>query len=189
MTTVSGNNNFIINAANNYFNGLQIQMPPIPPELVEKIHIFQPDLFGSRIESSPVNDILTFVKESLSKPIEPYVLFGHAGHGFKSKALHYYCVTNNVALFYQLYIGLEEGEEDSVSRIDSTFYGIELLLNSIEESRKKGLLPQDQKLYVVESDFYVHGWGWVKGYPGEIDSAIWNSAEPITLSASYSIPS
>nr|MBA2727677.1 hypothetical protein [Parachlamydiaceae bacterium] len=49
-------------------------------------------------------------------------------------------------------------------------------------------VPAGQRLFVVESDFYGRGWGWIKDYPGKIDPSEWHTKEPVALAALYDIP-
>lgn len=168
-----------------YFDALQIDMPPIPPHLVEKMQNFHADFFGTRPDAPPLNEVLAFVQEAVTAPQEDYLLMGIGGHGVKSLAMHYYCATDKVALFYQLYFGIPEFEDARAqqNRLNAAFYAIELILEAVDEKHGEGLIPKGQRLLILESDFYGQGWGWIKGYPGFIESTAWHNETPVTLSA------
>jgi hypothetical protein len=58
--------------------------------------------------------------------------------------------------------------------VDATFYGIESLLESM-----KNYDTQDKRLFVVQSEYYGQGWGWIEGFPDKIHAKDWKHGPPI----------
>lgn len=173
-----------IDQARMYFESLQLEFPAIPFELTSHIQALKPDLFGSRRDAQSIYDCMSFVHEVLTQRVSPFILFGHGGYGVSSSAIHYYAVTDHLALLFQLSYGDPTADEEVCrNRINAAFYGIALLFKSIDDAVKKDLIANGKRLLVVDSDFYGRGWGWIDGTPGKIDPKAWHNDEPILLSA------
>jgi hypothetical protein len=173
-----------------YLQKLGLKMPPIPSKLEGHLKKLKPDLFGTHSEVTPVYDINAYVKEALYTPTPSYVLFGLGGHGILTQAMHYYCVTDKIAVFYQLSFGMPTLDpEFAKNRVNAAFYGVNLLFHELDKSHQIDLIPIGRRLLVVESDYYGRGWGWIDGFPGAIDPNKWNTQDPIILSALNAIPS
>lgn len=174
--------------AQEYFREEKIDLPHIPPDEKAKIVAYQKGVYGSKIEPQSVYDIEAYVNEVLTKPTADFVIFGLAGHGVKSRGMHYYAVKENIALFIQLGYGGSSMDEAARDRINGIFHAIGYLFEAVEEAKNAGLLPQERRLLVVESDFYGQGWQWIDGLPGKIDPAEWKTDQPVILDALADIP-
>ena len=168
-----------------YFQDLKIDTLYIPMAYQKRIRVIQPDLFGTRSCPFPLYDIEAYVKEALTKPQDAYLLLGYDGHGVASRGIHYYLVTDELALFVQrIYGSVVDDEEFDRSEINTAFLIIKRLFESIQEVKKKHVLGEGRRLFVVDSDFYGKGWGWIDGYPGKIEESSWHperSVLPVIL--------
>lgn len=162
-----------LDAARKYFESVQLEMPFIHQEEKRKIiHITDAgEVFGSKTPLKNLYDINTFVGEVLSKPISDYVVMGLAGHGVKSRAIHYYAVKEHLALFVQI------NEQESRDAIDGTFHAIQYIFEALEAKNKA--LPEGKRLLIIQSDFYASGYGWIQGQPGKIDETTWKTEDPL----------
>ena len=174
--------------AQEYFKKEALDLPHIPLEERPKIVAYQEGVYGSKIDPRNVYDIEAYVKEVLSKPTDDFVIFGLAGHGVKSRGMHYYAVKKNIALFIQLGYGGSSIDEATRDRINGILHSVGYLFDKIELAKKDNLIPEDRRLLVVESDFYGHGWQWVDGQPGEVDPKTWQSQGTVILDALMDIP-
>ena len=88
-----------------------------------------------------------------------YVLFGFSGYGFASHALHYYTVSEHLALFFQLsFANVFDDQESQRDRINGVLLSAKLFYEEID----KALIPKGKRLLVVVSDFHPSGWGWLE---------------------------
>lgn len=177
----------VITAADNYFKSQHLELPFIPSGMRNKLMQLQLDLFGTR-ETETIYDVNYFIAELLTGDVNNYVLFGFGGHGISSRAMHYYAVNEHLAVFYQLDFGnVFRDEEASADRVLGMFYTIPLIFNEIEKSSSAGLIPEGQRLLIVQSDFYGSGWGWIEGRQEKINEKAWHAYENV-LFALASIP-
>ncbi|HEV8051538.1 MAG TPA: hypothetical protein VGP47_03520 [Parachlamydiaceae bacterium] len=175
--------------AQEYFKQEEINFPYISESDKSKLLSISQDIFGTYPQPpAPLYDLERYVKEALSNPRE-YVLFGNDGHGFESRGMHYYAVKKHVAIFVQVSAGVSQDPNLVHEKINAIFHGIALILESIEDAEKQNLIPDGQRLLIVNSDFYGNGWEWITGNPGEIDQAEWKTESPVLLSALMDIPS
>jgi hypothetical protein len=176
--------------AQEFFKEEHLDFPYVSQEETSRIKPIQDNVFGSKLDPKPLYDISAYVQEFLSQPVEDYVMLGFAGHGACSRGIHYYAVKGNIAVFIQLsydsaaIVDLESARE----RIEGIFQSLGYLFDSVNTAKEKGLIPEQKRLLIVESDFYGSGWGWIDGRPGEIDKAKWHTDKPVLLSALQDIP-
>jgi hypothetical protein len=171
-----------------FFKDKKLDVPFILKKEKGKIDEVQPEVFGTRDCPTTIYDLNSFLEEVLSSKVEDYVLFGAGGHGVSSRAIHYYAVYQHLALFIQLGDGIYKDESEKRDRINGTFYAIEYLYDAIAAADKNGLIPDGQRLLVIDSDFYGRGWEWIHENQGSIDPQTWNAEEGM-LQAMLAIPS
>jgi len=176
--------------AQEYFDAEHLELPFIHSSEKPKIKTIQASIFGSKNDPMNPYDLEAYIKETVSAPVEDYVIFGFAGHGVNSRGMHYYAVKGNLALFIQLAYGgvAIRDENEARNRINAIFHLIPMFFEAIEEANKNELIQKDRRLLVVESDFYGKGWGWIDGYPGKIDEKEWHTEDPTLISALNDIP-
>ncbi len=81
-----------------FFNHMGVTMPYVPESETERMHVIEQDaIFGTRDTNNRLYDIDAFVKEFLTEQPGKYVLIGT-----DKEELHYYVVTDKLALFVQL---------------------------------------------------------------------------------------
>lgn len=172
-----------IEVAESYFKQMGLDFPYIPAEEKTKVRALQKELFSSDANRRSPYDLNQRIQEILAQRQENYVTFGLDGHGASSLAMHYYVVKDNLALFIQLAYGGAEplDVEDERERINGAFCTAELFLKAIEEANKRHSISEGKRLFIVESDFYSHGWGWgwVDGYPEKIDEKQWHTGPSV----------
>ncbi len=162
-----------IHEAESYFQQLQLRMPFVPTNEKEKIKQLQPGLFSSRDDVGAIYDLEPLLQEALSKKVSNYVLFGMAGRGISSNAMHYYAVSDHLLLFIQADFGNAFRSEQEVhTHVNAMLTTAKMFFERLEKA--KGL-EADKRLVIVDSDFRGKGWGWIKGFPGKIDSDTWHS--------------
>ncbi len=170
--------------AENYFKRENLDFPYVAKADEDKFVKISEDIFGT-LDSLPAHlyNIEAYLKEALSSN-QDYVLFGM--DKLSTLGMHYYTVKEHVAIFIQL--NADPRLEDLQDRINGIFYGVSLILEKIETAKNNNLIPKDSRLFIFDSDFYGHGWGWIKGCPGEIDKNLWHVENPILMSALNDIP-
>jgi len=107
-----------------------------------------------------------FVQEAAEGRAEDYVLFGHAGHGSNSWAIHFYTVLRPLALFVQIgYGGAYMDRDLSVARLETSFAQAGELIAAAQA----GKIDPSPRLLVVASDLTGGRWAWQS--PGDPGSA------------------
>lgn len=188
IITVSKENVNVLTTAKNYFKAQHLDFPFIPESYKQKLKLLQPDVFGTREINTSIYDIHNFISEIFSSSIEDYVLFGFGGHGFCSRAIHYYFVNKNLACFYQLGLdSIYHDEEAAKDHIDGLFSSIPLLINKTSKANEFNLIPYGRRLLFVHSDFYSGGWCWIEKGQERIDENNWHANENF-IQALISIP-
>lgn len=180
----------IIDIAKEVFEEKGVAFPVIPEALKGSLKQISEHLFGTREDKVEAYNIEGFIDEIVSEEVKDYILLGFVEEEGCSWAVHYYIVEGPLAVFVQLkWNGCDEGNDEDVKRIiEGTFMGVEVLLESIRETKKKGLVEEGKRLVVVESNRIGSGWTWVTGLPHYVDLDKWNAEEPIYLGAVLSIP-
>jgi hypothetical protein len=119
-----------------------IRPPYIPPGLEVRE---APDLYNME----------SYVNRA-TQPRE-FVRIGLAGDGLGSSAIHYYCVTEKVAIFFQLSTSPLFDDEANSRRIDGNF----ALIKTVFEWANNADIPPGKRLVVVVSDLKgENGWGF-----------------------------
>ncbi len=176
-------------AAEAFFKGEHLDIPYIPVQAKNNMKTIQPNVFGTRKDTPSLYDLDAFVREVLTKKVDDYVMLGFAGHGVSSRFMHYYTVTNHLAIFFQLSCGNIDRDKKAIrERIDGVFHSAELLFESMDEVDQEKLAEKGDRLLIVESDINGHGWGWVKGTPGKLEKNTWYESKMPYIEAMNAIP-
>ncbi len=162
-----------------------LSLPFIPEHKDKKLLKYGPCLYGSRDLDIRPFEVHGFIEEAISTSREPYFLLGVDGYGVENWALHYYVLHDNVAVPLQLkYPSAFSDEVFLRERINGMFHGSKLLFLALDDAKKQGKLGSpEQKLVILESDFYGKGWGWVNGQVEAIPEQDWHSEGPILFDA------
>ncbi|WP_257295164.1 hypothetical protein [Endozoicomonas sp. YOMI1] len=80
---------------------LGVPFPPVPKALTEQLMPLSECAFGSCLTDIPLYNLEAHLDQLLKQWPSDYVMYGLSGHGFNSRALHYYLVTDQCALFIQ----------------------------------------------------------------------------------------
>ena len=138
--------------AQQQFGAEGLPFPPIPPELVGQGRQLGPWLFGTRPGTPSLYNLDWFVEEIAEQPAD-FLLFGHAGHGANSWAMHYYLVRGPLALFLQCaWGGAYMDRAKTTQALAHRLALAEQLIQAVEAARLTG------RLVVVYSDFYGARW-------------------------------
>ncbi len=152
-------NNSAVEEAKTLFTEEGLSFPYIPEEMIASVQKLKPWIFGTRLDAPSPYQIAKFVQEIETKSVENYLIFGHAGYGTNSWAMHYYLVENSLALFIQTaWGGIYTENETAIPNIAYRFTEAEKLIKIVEAKEKQGKIASSQRLIVVVSDFYNSGW-------------------------------
>ena len=171
----SGLDSAALEEARCLFSAEGLRFPPIPPDLAPRVGVLAPWVFGTRALTRSLYGMEWFVQEAESQPVEDYLLFGHAGHGINSWAMHYYLVRDPLMLFLQLgWSGAEMDRDDTTRRIAVAWARAETLIRAVEEAQHTGRWDDTQHLFVVASDFSGSRWARRQTRRSEGDSSAWH---------------
>jgi hypothetical protein len=150
-------NNSALEEAKTLFTKEGLSFPYIPEEMIPQVKKLHSWIFGTREDTPSPYQIAKFVEEIDTKPVENYLIFGHAGYGTNSWAMHYFLVKDNLALFTQTsWGGIYTDNETAIKTMTDRFIKAEKLSKIF--ATKKALLTAEKLLIVVISDFYGSGW-------------------------------
>ena len=181
--------NAALSIAGQYFNEQRLSLPFIPESQKDNIKCLDPGVFGSKEFDKSPYDLPYFLKMALSEKVSQYVLFGFAGHGISSHAMHYFAVSDHLALFFQKGFGnIQRDRDDERFKVNGVFESARLFFQFMNEAVKNGKVPEGRRLFVVISDFHPDGcgWGWIDGTPGKVNER-WESTDDF-LKALGAIP-
>ena len=171
----------VVNSAKQLFKEKGLFFPRVYSSIGKPLMQITPTLYSSRVAINNPLDIEAVIDEVLSRDVEDYLLMG-----FDKDMLYYYFVYGQLAIFIQRMV---DTKEETLKGIQASIMGSEVLLQTMKEAEKEGLLEDlDKRLIVIESKDLDTGWTWVEGHPRYIDIDKWNSDEPIYLNATLSIP-
>ena len=125
---------------------LGIPFPPIPKTLSEYLMPLSEVAFGSCQTNAPLYNLETHLDHLLNQWPSDYVMYGLSGHGFNSRALHYYLVTDQCALFIQRSLPVLPPSSFQPAQFS------QLMQQSIELSCHPALDSSHSQLIVVDSD-------------------------------------
>ena len=173
-----------MDAAKAFFKEERLLMPVIPETLQPDIKELGAGVFGTEwAKGKPLYDIYPFVQETMRDPHAQFLVFGQAGHGVNSWAMHYYLVHGPIALFIQLpYGGVYMSREASVGAITGAWGLLKDLLKAVDEME----VNAEERLYIVESMLSGCRWAW--GERGDVvPEGAWKTQQPTFYNALRSI--
>ncbi|WP_299734880.1 hypothetical protein [uncultured Endozoicomonas sp.] len=140
----------------------EMPLPPIPREMSDKLCcISNSQYYSNRTDIPSPWRIQWFMEEFMSKPVEDYLVVGYAGHGVESYALHYYLVTSNLAVFFQIaaetpYRGIPAENSDILEKQYRLISSLEI---AIEQAKLSGLFDETSRLVISKPLFMMPRWG------------------------------
>jgi hypothetical protein len=130
----------------------------VPREFLEAMRVLEPGLFGTVTDAPWPWDLPAWLEGVRAGTIGDGVVFGHAGHGVNSWAMHYYLVHGPLALLVQLlWGGAYTDHAAAAARIGLAFEACARLILADGLQR----LPPRPRLVVVESDLHGRQVGWL----------------------------
>lgn len=145
--------------AQQVFGAAGLPCPYVPTEMRGQVARLEEWVYGTRADTSSLYDLGWFVREVGATPVQDYVLFGQAGHGLNSRAMHYYLVRGRLALFLQLaWNGAYENHAEATQVVSERFAQAEALSQAVETAQHQGRFDPTERLIVVASDFYGSSW-------------------------------
>lgn len=158
-----------------------LPFPPIPDDLAPHVDEIRPWVYGTRADIPDLYRFELFVTEVEDEDVPDYVVFGHAGHGFNSWAIHYYAVHGSLALLLQLpYGGAQMDNRQMAEDMAPVFAAAGDLIWGVEEATAAGReLPG--RLTVAGSGFYGSRWTWLEGTGEERqpDQIAWHESSSV----------
>ncbi len=125
-----------LNKARNQFTEAGLPLPPIPEQFANEIVEVREWTYGTREEGPSIYEIRDYVSEFLDAPPEPYLLFGHAGHGLNSYAIHYHLVVDGLGVFCQIgWGGVYMDHNSATQNVKLTFRLLEQLAEHLDSLR------------------------------------------------------
>lgn len=179
-----------LSLARQFFDSQQLNFPFVPEDQKEQIQYLDPGVFGTEEVDSSLYDLPKYLKSALSEKVHNFVVFGFAGHGIGSHAMHYYAVNDHLALFFQKGFGnVGRDPDDERFNVNGLFESAKHFFKYMNEAVEADKIPEGKRLFVVISDFYPEGsgWGWVQGTPGEVFEEDWSNTHDF-LKAMGAIP-
>lgn len=154
----------VISEVQQIFTAEGLPFPPIPDEMRPAFVEVEDDVWGTRLRIPWLYDIRTYVEEVATKPVEDYVLLGHAGHGIQSYAMHYYLVRGPLAMFLQIgWSGAYTDKDKATETMSLRFTQANELILAVEAAQNKGAFRPDERLIVRDSEFYGGVWTRIYG--------------------------
>lgn len=145
--------------AQQLFSAAGLPCPYVPTEMRAQVARLEEWVYGTRADTSSLYDLGWFVREVGTTPVKDYVLFGQAGHGLNSWAMHYYLVHGRLALFLQLaWGGAYESSAETTQTVSEHLAQAEALSHAVDIAQQQGRFDPAERLIVIASDFYGSSW-------------------------------
>ncbi|WP_257263269.1 hypothetical protein [Endozoicomonas sp. ONNA2] len=152
---------------------LGVPFPPLPKALTEQLVPLSEYAFGSCLTKIPLYNLEAHLDQLLNQWPSDYVMYGSSGHGFNSRALHYYLVTDRCALFIQRSMPVLSPASFQPGQF------AHLMQQTIELSCHPALDSWQDQLVVVDSDILFGRIGRYRdgqlSWQYEVDNAIENT--------------
>ncbi|MBO9479923.1 hypothetical protein [Salinisphaera sp. G21_0] len=123
-----------------------VPFPPVPKALSEYLMPLSDYAFGSCLTEIPLYHLEAHLEQLLKQWPSDYVMYGLSGHGFNSRAVHYYLVTDRCALFVQRSMPVLSSSALQPGQLTH------LMQQTIELSCHPALDSCEDQLVVVDSD-------------------------------------
>jgi len=145
------------------FETEKLPFPPVPPELCAALSAHDRTLFSTRPLTVRPYTLNHFLAEVAAKPDLPaYALIGFDGHGINSWGVHYYLVSDGLALFIQLpWGGAYLDPEAARKEITGLFEWAAMLQAKLQAACKQGRIAPGRRLQVAATRFGEPGWRWL----------------------------
>ncbi|WP_163371524.1 hypothetical protein [Endozoicomonas acroporae] len=149
---------------------LGVPFPPVPKALSEHLMPLSDYAFGSCLTEIPLYYLEAHLEPLLNQWPSDYVMYGLSGHGFNSRAVHYYLVTDRCALFIQRSLPVLSSSAFQPGQFTH------LMQRTIELSCHPALDSCEDQLVVVDSDILYGRIGRYQNgqlnWQHDVDSAI-----------------
>ena len=152
-----------LGAARALYQGEGLDLPAIPVDLAASLRQIDATAYATRDLDWTLYDFGHFVNELQSgKAVEPYVAFGLAGHGLTQQAAHYYAVTSQCAVLFQMRWGtiMDRPEQDR-ARHNAMLSIAQRLQAAAHALARSGKLPAGQRMVVADSSLHGARWAWL----------------------------
>ncbi len=174
------------------FDGYGLPFPEVPEALVDDLGWVAEQIYSTRPDRPAPYHLAKYVEEVGTQMVADYVLVGRDGRGINSHAMHYYCVQGATALFLQLAWGgvYSEDTPERAAAMAVMYATAEDLRNAAEAARVAGVLAPNERLVVIQSDFYGSRWRRLNGrerLQAFADPAAWQEADDAVLDALKSL--
>jgi hypothetical protein len=141
-----------------------LALPSVPAEMRNRIARIEDWVYGTRPDVPSLYDLGWFVREVGMASVADYVMFGHAGHGINSYAMHYYLVRGPLALFLQLsWGGAYESGTEATRAVTARFAEAERLIDAVESADRQGRFAPGERFIVMASDYHGARWRRLQG--------------------------
>ena len=174
-----------LNEARRLFAAEGLPLPYVPAEMQPAVRRIRQWVYGTRPDDMGLYDVRAYGLEAGTTSVSDYVLFGHAGHGVSSYAIHHYLVRGPLALFVQVAWGGAYGDRRRATEaVAARLAKAEALTLAVEAARQRGHFVPGERLFVVAADFFQAAWRRVPG-PLPLEEfarpAAWRQGEGETL--------
>lgn len=141
-----------------------LPLPYVPAELQPAVRQIRAWVYGTRPDTLGLYDVRAYGLEAGTTPVADYVLFGHAGHGLDSYAIHYYLVRGPLALLVQVaWGGVYTDRRRATEAVAGRLAQAEALAHAVEAAQQRGHFQAGERLVVVAADFFQAAWRRVPG--------------------------
>lgn len=135
--------------------------PPVPHKFLQKL---QQTRYSALFTSNPVfpdpYHFLFYLNQLLTGQCQQMVAFGVSGHGFSSRAMHFYLVDDHIAVLLQDGLPAEPG--DWTARQQQDYDLVSQLSIACQDAVQRQQLGVDEKLVICRSFFQAGQWGVVR---------------------------
>ena len=175
-----------IAAARKVYEGEGLPFPPLRDGFAATLQQVAANAFATRELPGAIYNLPQFVDELKFGEVPNYTAFGFDGHGLISQAVHYYCVTNNAAVFLQFRWGtvFDEPEADR-KRYAACMRIADQLLTHADEVAGQASFPKGQRIVAVYSSFTGSRWTWIPSAGVAEDQVAWRKSPGLALSEAY----
>ena len=137
-----------------------IPLPPIPRELTGLLHPVRSGQYFTSHPSAPSPwNIRWHLDELTSKKVDDYMVIGFAGHGVESQAMHYYLVTQDIALFHQSALSSPYGGQLKSEHLQKQYELAASIIIAAEDAKTAGNMSEDSRLVIVNGCTAPSMWG------------------------------
>jgi hypothetical protein len=146
-----------------------LPFPPVPGHLTASLSQQGQSWYATRaLQSSPYN-LEHFLMELDKQPdLTDYAVVGFDGYGTNSWAVHYYLVSESLALFIQLpWGGAYTDPEPARADIAAMFEWATQLQERLQRAGALRKIPKGTRLEVAASGFGRSGWRWLRAGRGD----------------------